>query len=110
MAEAKMKKRIVYDSEIAGFAAMGSRQVTNHFSLVSVVQNTRRQIRRKEAPGHSKHLGNELADGLAPRSPRNQLGRDALRRAHLKVIESELSEPRPEHILMQHVGWTGWGR
>ena len=28
IAEANMKKRIVYDSEIAGFAAMGTRQVT----------------------------------------------------------------------------------
>ena len=31
-----MKKRIVYDSEIAGFAAMGTRQATNHERLVSV--------------------------------------------------------------------------
>ena len=58
-----MKKRIVYDSEIAGFAAMGTRQLTNHVKLASVSQTMRRQIRRKEeiymqwTPGHSKHLG-----------------------------------------------------
>ena len=34
IAEANMKKRIVYDSEIAGSAAMGTRQATNHLSLV----------------------------------------------------------------------------
>ena len=71
IAEANMKKRIVYDSEIAGFAAMGTRQTANHLRLVSVLQTIRRQIRRKEeiytqwTPGHSKHLGNEMADGLA---------------------------------------------
>ena len=71
IAELNMKKRIVYDSEIAGFAAMGTRQVTNHVKLASVLQTMRRQIRRKEeiymqwTPGHSKHLGNEMADGLA---------------------------------------------
>ena len=64
IAEASMKKRIIFDSEIAGFAAMGTSQVTNHFSLVSVLQSTRRQIRRKEeiymqwTPGHSNYLGN----------------------------------------------------
>jgi len=71
IAELNMKKRIVYDSEIAGFAAMGTRQVTNHVKLASVLQTMRRQIRGKEeiymqwTPGHSKHLGNEMADGLA---------------------------------------------
>ena len=48
IAEANMKKRIVYDSEIAGFAAMGTRQTANHLKLVSVLQTMRRQIRRKE--------------------------------------------------------------
>ena len=62
IAELNMKKRIVYDSEIAGFAAMGTRQLTNHVKLASVLQTMRRQIRRKEeiymqwTPGHSKHL------------------------------------------------------
>ena len=71
IAEMNMKKRIVHDSEIAGFTAMGTRQVTNHVRLASVLQTMRRQIRRKEeiymqwTPGHSKHLGNEMADGLA---------------------------------------------
>ena len=71
IAEANMKKRMVYDSEIAGFAAMGTRQTANHLKLVSVLQTIRRQIRREEeiymqwTPGHSKHLGNEMADGLA---------------------------------------------
>ena len=69
IAELNMKKRIVFDKEIAGFAAMGTRQVTNHVKLASVLQTMRRQIRRKEEiymqwiPGHSKHLGNEMADG-----------------------------------------------
>ena len=44
IAEANMKKRIVYDSEIAGFAALGTRHAANHLSLVSVLQT----IRRKE--------------------------------------------------------------
>ena len=44
-AEASMKQRIIFDSEIAGFAAMGTRQVTNHFSLVSALQSVKRQIR-----------------------------------------------------------------
>ena len=48
IAEMNMKKCIVYDSEIAGFAAMGTRQVTNHVKLASVLQTMRRQIRRKE--------------------------------------------------------------
>ena len=71
IAELNMKKRIVFDSEIAGFAAMGTRQVTNHVKLASVSQTLRRQIRRKEeiymqwTPGHPKHLGNEMAHGLA---------------------------------------------
>ena len=43
-----MKKRIVFDSEIAGFAAVGTRQVTNHVKLASVLQTMRGQIRRKE--------------------------------------------------------------
>ena len=47
IAEASMKNRIIFDSEIAGFAAMGTRQVTNNFSLVSVLRSIRRQIRRK---------------------------------------------------------------
>ena len=71
IAELNMKKRIVFASEIAGFAAMGTRQVTNHVKLASVLQTIRRQIRRKEeiymqwTPGHSKHRDNEMADGLA---------------------------------------------
>ena len=69
--EARHEASIVYDSEVAWFAAMGIRQVTNHLKLVSLLQTMRRQIRRKEeiymqwTPGHSKHLGNEMAGGLA---------------------------------------------
>jgi len=48
IADLNMKKRIVYDSEIAGFAAMGTRQVTNHVKLASVLQTMRRQIVAKE--------------------------------------------------------------
>ena len=97
---------------------MGTRQVTNHSSLVSTLQTMRRQIRRREeffmqwTPGHSKHLGNELVDKLA------HLGshgisfshwrmKDALKKVHMKVSESESSGPKPEHT-MQHAGWTGF--
>ena len=53
IAELNMKKRIVFDSEIAGFAAMGTRQVTNHVKLASVLQSTRRQIHRKRRNLHA---------------------------------------------------------
>ena len=35
IAELNMKERIVFDSEIARFAAMGTRQVTNHVKLAA---------------------------------------------------------------------------
>ena len=57
IAELNMKKRIVFDSEIAGFAAMGTRQVTNHVKLASVLQTLRRQIRRKEEILHAVDSG-----------------------------------------------------
>ena len=43
-----MKKRIVYDSQIAGFAAMGTRQATNHLNLIFVLPTPRRQIHHKD--------------------------------------------------------------
>ena len=115
IAEMNMKKRIVYDSQIAGFAAMGTRQVTNHVKLASVLQTMRRQIRRKEeiymqwTPGHSKHLGNEMADGLA------QLGsqgtslcpnwmKNGFRTAHRKATEIGTTEPKQEFTPLQHSG------
>ena len=96
IAELNVKKRIVYDSEIAGFVAMGTRQVTNHVKLASVLQTMRRQIRRKEeiymqwTPGHSKHLGNEMADGLAFLGSKGtsfcpNWMKDSLRKIHRKV-------------------------
>ena len=109
IAEANMKKRIVYDSEIASFAAMGTRQAANHLRLVSVLQTMRRQIRRKEeiymqwTPGHSKHLGNEMADGLAfIGSQGTCFGphwmKDAFKKVHRKATE----------IGIQHSGWSGF--
>ena len=119
IAEANKKKRIVYDSEIAGFAAMGTRQATNHLSLVSVLQTIRRQIRRKEeiymrwTPGHSRHLGNEMADGLAFLGSQGtcfcpQWMKDALKEVHRKTTEIVMVQPRPEFTPMQHSGWTGF--
>jgi len=117
IAEANMKKRIVYDSEIVGFAAMAPRQATNHLSLVSVLQTIRRRIRRKEeiylqwTLGHSKHLGNEMADGLAFLGSQGtcfgpQWMKDALKEVHRKATEIGMVEPRPEFTPMQHSGWT----
>ena len=93
-----MKKRIVYDSEIAGFAAMGTRQATNHLNLVFVLPTPRRQVHRKEeiymqwTPGHSRHLGNEMADGLAflvsqSTCDGTQWMKDAIREVHKKATE-----------------------
>ena len=112
-AEANKKKRIVYDSEFAGFAAMGTREATNHLSLVSVLQTIRRQIRREEeiymrwTPGHSRHLGNEMADDLAFLGSQGtcfcpQWMRDALKEVHRKATEIGRVEPRPEFTPMQH--------
>ena len=77
---------------------MGTRQVTNHFSLFSVLQSIRRQIRRKGeiyvqwTLSHSKHLDNEMADGLAYLGSQGtcygpQWMKDALMNVHQKVIE-----------------------
>ena len=92
IAEANMKKRIVHDSE------MDPRQATNHLNLIFVLQTLRRQIRRKEkiyiqwTPGHSKHLGNEMADGLAFLGSQStcdgtQWMKDALKEVHKKATE-----------------------
>ena len=118
IAEANTKKRIVYDSEIASFAAMGTRQATNHLKLISVLQTMRRQIRRKEeiymqwTPGHSKHLGNEMADGLAFLGSQGTCFcpnwmKDAFRKAHRKATEIGTVEPKQEFTPMQHSGWSG---
>ena len=118
-AEANKEKRIVYDSEIAGFAAMGTRQATNHLSLVSVLQTIRRQIRRKEeifmqwTLGHSRHLGNEMAEGLAFLGSQGtcfclQWMKDALKEVHRKATEIGMVEPKLEFEPMQHSGWTGF--
>ena len=112
-----MKKRIVFDSEIAGFAAMGTRQVTNHVKLASVLQTKRRQIRRKEeiymqwTPGHSKHLGKEMADGLAFLGSKGTSFcttwiKMAFRNIHRKAIEIDTKEPKQEVTLLQHNGWS----
>ena len=104
IAEANVKKRIVYHSEIAGFAAMGTRHAANHLSLVSVLQTIRRQIRRKAeiymqwTLGHSKHLGNALADGLAFLGSHGtrfcpQWMKDAFQEAHRKATEIGTVEP-----------------
>ena len=109
IAELNMKKRIVFDSEIAGFAAMGTRQVTNHVKMASVLQTIRRQIRRKEeiymqwTLGHSKHLGNEMADGLAFLGSKGTSFcpawmQMAFRKIHKKVIEIDTwSRHRSSH-------------
>ena len=39
ISEANMETRIVYDSEIAGFAAMGTRQIANHQARLRVTDN-----------------------------------------------------------------------
>ena len=119
IAEMNMKKRIVYDSEIAEFAAMGTRQVTNHVKLGSVLQTMRRQIRRKEeiymqwTPGHSKHLGNEMADGLAFLGSKGTSFCSAwmelaFRKIHRKASEIDTKEPKQEFTLLQHNGWSGF--
>ena len=119
IAEANMKKRIVYDSEIAGFAAMGTRQATNLLKLVSVLQTIRRQIRRKEeiymqwTPGHSKHLGNQMADGLPFLGSQgtcfcpNRM-KDAFRKVHRKATEIGTVDPKQEFTPMQRSGWSGF--
>ena len=114
-----MKKRIVYDSKIAGFAAMGNRQVTNHVKLASVLQAMRRQIRRKEeiymqwTLGHSKHLGNEMADGLAFLGSKGisfcpAWMKMAFRKIHRKAVEIDTKEPKQEFTPLQHNGWSGF--
>ena len=119
IAKLNMKKRIVFDSEIAGFAAMGTRQVTNHVKLASVLQTLRRQIRRKEeiymrwTPRHSKHLGNEMADGLAHLGSKGTSFcpawmKMAFRRIHKKATEIDTKEPTQEFTLQQHKGWSGY--
>ena len=118
ISELNMKKRIVFDSEIAGFAAMGTRQVTNHVKLASVLQTTRRQIRRKGeiymqwTPGHSKHLGNEMADGLPfLGSKKTSFSpvwmKTALRKLHKRAVEMDTKEPTQE-FTPQHRGWSGY--
>ena len=98
---------------------MGTRQASNHLSLVSVLQTIRRQIRRKEeiymqwTPGHSKHLGNEMADGSAFLGSQGkcfgpQWVKGALKEVHRKATEIGMVEPRPEFTPMQHSGWTGF--
>ena len=119
IAEANMKKCIVYDSEIAGFAAMGTRQATNHFRLVSVLQAVRRQIRREEeiymqwTPGHSNHFGNEIADVLAFLGSQGTCFcpnwmKDAFRKVYRKATEIGTVEPKQEFTPMQHAGWSGF--
>jgi len=119
IAELNMKKRIVFDSETAGFAAMGTRQVTNHVKQASVLQTTRRQIRRKEEiymqwfPGHSKHLGNKMADGLAfLGSKKSSFSpvwmKTALRKLHKRAVEMDTKEPTQEFTPQQHKGWSGF--
>ena len=119
IAEANMKRRIVYDLEIAGLAAMATRHAANHLSLVSVLQTIRRQIRRKEeiymqwTPGHSKHLGNEIADGLAFLGSQvtcfcPQWMKDTFKEVHRKATEIGTVEPKREFTPMQHSGWTGF--
>ena len=54
-----------------------------------------------------------MADGLAYLGSQGTcLGplwmKDALTKVHRKVIESGVSDPRPEHTLMQHAGWAGF--
>ena len=119
IADLNMKKRIVFDSEIAGVAAMGTRQVTNHVKLASVLQTIRRQIRRKEeiymqwTPGHSKHLGNEMADGLAFVGSKGTSFspvwmKMALRKLHERAVEMDTKEPTQEFTPQQHKGWSGY--
>ena len=116
---AELKKRIVFDSEIAGFAAMGTRQVTNHVKLASVLQTMRRQIRRKEeiymqwTPGHSKHHGNEMTDGLAFLGSTGTSFcpvwmKMAFRKLHKRVVEMDTKEPTQEFTPLQHKGWSGY--
>ena len=119
IAELNMKKRIVFDSEIAGFAAIETRQVTNHVKLASVLQTLRRQIRRKDeiymqwTPGHSKHLGNEMADGLAYLGSKGisfcpAWMKMAFRKLHRKAVEIGTKEPTQEFTPQQHKGWSGY--
>jgi len=119
IADLNMKKRIVYDSEIAGFAAMGTRQVTNHVKLASVLQTMRRQIRRKGeiymqwTPGHSKLFGDEMADGLAflvsqGKSFCPNWTKHAFRKAQRTATEIGTTEPKQEFTPLQHSGWSGF--
>ena len=119
IAELNLKKRIVFDSEIAGFAAMGTRQVTNHVKVASVLQTTRRQIRRKEkiymqwTPGHSKHLGKEMADGLAYLGSKKTnfspvWMKTALRKLHNRAVDVDTKEPTREFTPRQYKGWSGY--
>jgi len=98
---------------------MGTRQVTNYVKLASVLQSTRRQIRKKEeiymqwTPGHSKHLGNEMADGLAfLGSKKTSFSRvwmkTALRQLHKRAVDMDTKEPTREFTPQQHKGWSGY--
>ena len=98
---------------------MGTIQVTNHVKMASVLQAMRRQIRRKEEiymqwiPGHSKHLGNEMADGLAFLVSKGTnfcpaWMKMAFRRIQRKATEIDTKEPTQEFTPQQHKGWSGY--
>ena len=64
-------------------------------------------------PGHSKHLGNEMADGLAFLGSQGSCSfpnwmKDVFRKAHRKATEVGTVEPEQEFTLMQHSGWSGF--
>ena len=87
IAELNLKKRIVFDSEIAGFVAMGTRQVTTHVKLTSVLQTARKQIRRSFSPVWME---------------------TALRKLHKKAVDMDTNEPTQEFTPQQHKGWSGY--
>ena len=77
----------------------------------------RRQISRKEdiymlwIPGQSKHLGNEMADGMAFLGSQGtcfcpKWMKDAFKKVHRRATEFGMVEPGPEFTHMQHSGWT----
>ena len=86
IAELNLKKRIVFDSEIAGFAAMGTKQVTTHVKLTSVLQTARKQIRRSFSPVWME---------------------TALRKLHKRAVDVDTNEPTQEFTPQQHKGWSG---
>jgi len=62
---------------------------------------------------HSKHLGNEMADGLAfLGSKKTSFSpvwmETALKKLHKKAVDMDTNEPTQEFTPQQHKGWSGY--